>query len=177
MHTTTSRLQQIAAMYVEHRDQLQRVVERRSTTDPQTVEDACSHAWTQLLTHPDVELGPPRWRALAWLTQTAVHEAWRLERRRGDTISATEDDLEAAAAHRGAYTATNDELADQHARIELVREIPERPRRFLLRLALGYSYEEIAIQENASLRTTDRQIARAKRALREIEERERGGRR
>lgn len=47
-------------------------------------------------------------------------------------------------------------------------QIPERPRRFLLRLALGHSYHEIAAAESVSYRTTDRQITRAKRRLEEI---------
>jgi DNA-directed RNA polymerase specialized sigma24 family protein len=50
-----------------------------------------------------------------------------------------------------------------YARLQLVAQIPERPRRFLLRLALGYSYDEIAAVEGVSRTTTNKQIARAKR--------------
>jgi DNA-directed RNA polymerase specialized sigma24 family protein len=38
-----------------------------------------------------------------------------------------------------------------------------------LRLALGYSYREIAEAEHTSYSTTNKQIARAKRLLRELE--------
>jgi DNA-directed RNA polymerase specialized sigma24 family protein len=61
------------------------------------------------------------------------------------------------------------ELADQHLRLELVQQLPERPRRFLLRLALGYSYHEIAAAEGVTYTTTNKQIARAKRPLRELD--------
>ncbi len=54
-------------------------------------------------------------------------------------------------------------------RLDLVTQLPERPRRFLLRLALGYSYREIAIAEHASYSTTNKQIARAKRLLRALD--------
>jgi DNA-directed RNA polymerase specialized sigma24 family protein len=42
----------------------------------------------------------------------------------------------------------------------------------LLRLALGYSYAEIAAAEHASATTTNKQIARAKRILRDLEQTE-----
>ena len=62
-----------------------------------------------------------------------------------------------------------DELAVLRARRDLVAQIPQRPRRFLLRLALGYSYREIAADEGVSLTTTNKQIARAKRLLRALD--------
>jgi hypothetical protein len=61
------------------------------------------------------------------------------------------------------------EVAAQHLRLDLVAQIPERPRRFLLRLALGYSYDEISAAEGVSHTTTNRQIARAKRILRDLD--------
>jgi hypothetical protein len=39
----------------------------------------------------------------------------------------------------------------------------------LLRLAVGYSYHEIAAAEDASYSTTNKQMARAKRLLRELD--------
>ena len=45
---------------------------------------------------------------------------------------------------RGQLAPAADQLADQHSRVALVADIPERPSRFVLRLALGYSYREIA---------------------------------
>jgi DNA-directed RNA polymerase specialized sigma24 family protein len=61
------------------------------------------------------------------------------------------------------------DVVSQHLRLQLVGQLPERPRRFLLRLALGYSYSEIAEAEGASYTTTNKQIAKAKRLLRALD--------
>jgi hypothetical protein len=116
----------------------------------------------RLLTADQVNLHPPRWLALAWLTTVAVQEAWRLnsiDRRAGAFDPEMVDPISIGRerAVPGAH-----EVAAQHLRLELVSQIPERPRRFLLRLALGYSYDEISAAEGVSHTTTNRQIARAK---------------
>jgi len=174
MSPSSDRLEQIADMYAKHDDELHRLVRSRQFghghISPLVVDDACSFAWTQLLTHDYVNLGPPRWRALAWLTTCAVHEAWRLHRieyRAAPIVNATVD---AITAERDTGAPSAAELAEQHARLELVKQIPERPRRFLLRLALGYTYDEIAAAEGASYTTVNKQIARAKRLLRSLEQ-------
>ena len=160
---------QIAAMHRECAGELQRRVKRRAHADPQTIEDACSHAWLQLLTHHSVDLGPPDWGVLGWLTQIATREAWRLTARQGRDGLLDPVTIHGERRPRGPVGSGADELADQHARLQLVAQIPQRPRRFLLRLALGYSYREIAVHEQASLTTTNKQIARAKRLLRALE--------
>ncbi|MEJ7798117.1 MAG: hypothetical protein WKF42_06425 [Solirubrobacteraceae bacterium] len=146
---------------------MQRVA-RRAHADHQTIEDACSVAWLQLLTHPAVDLGPQNARVLGWLTQTATREAWRLV-----AAQARERPLDHAAIEyeqrtRGQLAPAADRLAAQHSRLALVAGIPERPRRFLLRLALDYSYCEIAAAERVSHTTTNNQIVRAKRHLRDL---------
>jgi DNA-directed RNA polymerase specialized sigma24 family protein len=163
-----TRNDQIAAMHRTHAGELRRRVAWLSHADPQTAEDACSHAWLQLLTHPSVDLASPDWSVLGWLTLTATREVRRLQSRRVregpiDPITISERRL------RGPLGPGADELADQHARLDLVAQIPQRPRRFLLQLALGYSYREIAAREDASLTTTNKQIARAKRLLRALD--------
>jgi DNA-directed RNA polymerase specialized sigma24 family protein len=177
MHTDTpvarlsiTRFEQIAVLHGQDARRLERRVARHMDAEPQTIEDACSFAWLQLLTHTSVDLGPPSGGVLGWLTQTATREAWRLEARRArdqllDHVAIERELL------REEVRPSVDELAAQHARLDLVAEIPERPRRFLMRLALGYSYCEIAAHENASLTTTNKQIARAKRSLRALDAR------
>ena len=174
MNTTTARLQQIAALHAEHARQLEELVARHARATPQTIEDACSYAWMQLLTHPCINVCRPCWSALAWLTQTAMREAWRLEADRAREELVDDAALERARRRRQDIAPAADEVADRHARLDLVAQLPERPRRFLLRLAMGFTYREIAKQENVSLTTTNKQIARAKRLLRELEAKEGG---
>ena len=79
MSPSTERLQQIASMYARHDDELRAVVRRRASgAQPATVEDACSFAWAQLISAEDVDVRPPRWGALAYVTTTAVRKAWQL---------------------------------------------------------------------------------------------------
>jgi len=171
-HSETSgrtRNDQIAALHRTHAGELRPRVAWRSRADPQTVEDACSHAWLQLLTDPSVDLASPDWSVLGWLTLTATREARRLQSRRVREGPVDLSTIERERRLRGPLGPGADELADQHARLDLVAQIPDRPRRFLLQLALGYSYREIAAHEDASLTTTNKQIARAKRLLRALD--------
>jgi DNA-directed RNA polymerase specialized sigma24 family protein len=72
------RLQQIATMYAEHHSTLHAIVRRRGSQNPDVVDDACQHAWAQLVAAQHIDLRPPGSRALAWLTTTAVRHAWLL---------------------------------------------------------------------------------------------------
>ncbi len=166
-----SRDEQITAMYEAHSDRLHAFVARRARTDSHTIEDACAHAWTQLARRPDIDdLTLPAWGAVAWLTTTAVREAWRLAEHQQHLVAVKDDDtLGTLAAARGITTPAADTVAAQHVRLDLLAEIPERPRRFLLRLGLGYSYAEIAEAERVSYTTTNAQIAKAKRILRDLQ--------
>ena len=171
--TPTNRLQHIAAMYAKHDAELCDVVRRRSGgAQPATIEDACSFAWAQLIAADHVDVRPPRWSALAYLTKTAIRKAWELRAAERRAAPYDHEQLDYMAAVRDINETAADEAAALQMRcdlaLDLVAQIPERPRRFLLRLALGYSYHEIAIAEGVSYRTTDRQITRAKRRLEEI---------
>jgi DNA-directed RNA polymerase specialized sigma24 family protein len=165
---STDRLAQLAALYVKHHAQLLSVVGRRVAAQPATVADACSHAWAQLLAAERIDLSVP-WGPLAWLTTTAVREAWRLNCLEWQTTPRSPNKLDAIIAGHDDTAPNTAKLAALHQRLELIDEIPERPRRFLLRLALGHSYDEIAAAEHASYSTTNKQIARAKGLLRELD--------
>jgi hypothetical protein len=71
----SERLQRITAMVDRHDAQLHRVVRRRGSRSPAIVDDACTYAWLQLLAAEHVDLRPPLWGALAWLTTCAVRYA------------------------------------------------------------------------------------------------------
>jgi RNA polymerase sigma factor (sigma-70 family) len=169
---STDRRQQLATLYATHHAQLLRVVGRRVTAQPATVADACSHAWAQLLAAERIDLTVP-WGPLAWLTTTAVREAWRLNKLGWRATPLSHDNL-AAIANADSATPSTDQLADLHDRLDLIDELPEHRRRFLLRHATGYSYNEIAAAEGVSDNTTRRLIAEARRGLRELD-RARGG--
>ncbi|MGH2944544.1 MAG: hypothetical protein ACRDLN_17415, partial [Solirubrobacteraceae bacterium] len=69
------RLERITAMVARHDDELRRVVRQRGSRRPEVVDDACTYAWMQLLGAEHVDLRPPLWEALAWLTSCAVRYA------------------------------------------------------------------------------------------------------
>ena len=164
MATTTSRADQIAALYAIEKDPLAGAVARQlRNVDAQTVEDACSHAWMQLLRHPNITLHPHgRHGALRWLTTGALREAWRLNERQRKTDGVTEHELGVAAVDAGTFAPSLENVALLRDRLDLVRQLPERPRRFLLRLMLGYSYDEIAAAEkSATASSTARSRARS----------------
>ncbi len=168
--TASARNEKIAALHRQYARQLELRVERRARASPETIEDACSFAWLQLLTHTSIDLDAPTRRALGWLTQTATREAWRLEarRRRDGLLDHVALDCELRLRERTALDA--EQIVAQHERLALVAQLPERPRRFLLRLALGYGYREIAaVHESVSLTATNHQIARARRLLRAVD--------
>lgn len=90
MSRHSDRLQHIIAMVSAHDAQLHRVVHRRGSASPEIVDDACAYAWIQLLAAEHVDVRPPRWGALAWLTSCAVRRARMLnEGRGGDALAAT----------------------------------------------------------------------------------------
>ena len=149
MPPTTERLQHIAAMFARHADELRDLVRRRASgAQPATIDDACSFAWTQLISAEHIDVRPPRWSALAWLTTTAICARPGRSRppsgapRPTTTASCTRSRSRAVSATRPPTSAPRCTLA-----LDLVAQIPERPRRFPLRLALGYSYDEISIAE------------------------------
>jgi DNA-directed RNA polymerase specialized sigma24 family protein len=176
MAPTPERTEQIAALYADHHETLRRAVHARSAgLSPSVVEDACAFAWLQLLTHEHIDVDPPHAGPLAWLTTTATREAWRMKRTERRATPLEHDVLDAAGVDRGHTGASAGDVAEQHLRLDLIEQIPERPRRFLLRLALGYSYDEIGAIEGACYTTVNKQIVRAKRLLREFEAEPRGG--
>jgi hypothetical protein len=78
----TRRADQIARIYADSHHELRRNVASALRSDPQTIQDACSHAWTQLLSHPDIDVTTSRCSILRWLTTTATRQAWRLQQLR-----------------------------------------------------------------------------------------------
>ena len=86
------------------------------------------------------------------------------------SASTTTTSSEVASIDTGEFVPSSEQLALLRERLDLVRQLPERPRRFLLRLMVGYSYNDIAAAEDVSYRIVNRQVARAKRLLRQLDE-------
>ncbi|MGI9100654.1 MAG: hypothetical protein ACR2H2_19550 [Solirubrobacteraceae bacterium] len=105
-----TRLQQIITMYAVHDHQLRRTVRRRGSHDPQIVDDACAHAWMRLLIAEDVDLRPPRWSALAWLTTCAVRRAW--------VLNASEPRAVATHAIRAGVPTAGEQAPDDEGSVE-----------------------------------------------------------
>ena len=167
MSPSTERHEQLAELYAAHAGQLRDVVRKHGSQNTQIVQDACAHAWAQLIAAEQISLQRPRRGVLAWLTTTANREAWRLQRDTTRVRATDSTAIDMLTAHPDDVAV--DELVIARLRLDLVSQLPERPRRFLLRLALGYSYREIAAAEHVSYTTTNKQIARAKRLLRDLE--------
>ena len=94
-----SRAVVVAAMRDRHGEQLQRLVERHVTRDAAIVDDACAHAWAELVDACDVDLRPPRWSALAWVTRRTMRRAHELVDARVDATRAAQ--RRARASGRG----------------------------------------------------------------------------
>ena len=155
-----------AQLYRSLAAKLERTVRVQVHAPREVIEDACHHAWTQLINHGD---GVNREAAFSWLATTAVRHAWKLNRRERRELS-----LEAAADEFGELPILSTtpgpperlEFREQLGRLE---ELPERQRRFIWLQAAGLTYIEMAAYTGDTIRTVDRQIARATERIRRLE--------
>jgi DNA-directed RNA polymerase specialized sigma24 family protein len=149
----------VARAYRDWSASLEHVV-RRLVRDSEVVEDACQFAWLRLVLH---RARVCEETAFGWLTQTAIHEAFKLGQRSARDLSL---DLELdLGADPVALTPEPSELLAQRERIGGVRNLGVRSQRFVWLHALGLSYTEMAAHERCTTRTVDRQLSRARREL------------
>jgi RNA polymerase sigma factor (sigma-70 family) len=123
------------------------------------IEDACQFAWSRLLHHRH---RVHRETVMSWLVRTAVHEAFKLLRRDRRELS-----LEAAA--EAAMLASPVQLIEYRERLAELGRLPERQQRAVWLHALGLNYAEIAGHEGCTTRTVERQLLRARQAIRHPE--------
>jgi RNA polymerase sigma factor (sigma-70 family) len=161
-HPAAPEADELAELYATLGDRLVRIV-RRDVRAPDTViEDACQFAWSRLVHHRE---RVRRETALPWLVTTAVREAIKLIRREAREAS-LEELIERAGEPRPAAAAPGlEEVVGQRARLEAIRQLPERQQRLVWLQALGLSYAEMSGCTGATPRTVERQLLRAKRAL------------
>ncbi len=141
-------------------DRLAQIVRRDVSAPEPVIEDACQFAWTRFVHHHQ---RVTRDATLAWLARTAIREAVKL-------IGRDRRELSLDAALEGGFEpgggSQPDLVAAQHARLAQIGALPERQRRLVWLHAAGLKYVEIAAYLGCSERTVERQLLRAKRALR-----------
>jgi len=155
-----------AQLYRSFAARLESTVRTQVHAPREVIEDACHHAWTQLINHGD---SVSRDAAFSWLATTALRHAWKLNRREHRELS-----LEAPAANLGElqFPSPLPEPAQRLEFREQMRELgdlPERQRRFIWLRAVGLSYIEMAAYTGDTVRTVERQIARASERMRQLE--------
>jgi RNA polymerase sigma factor (sigma-70 family) len=132
------------------------------------IDDACQVAWSRLIRYQG---SVRREAALAWLVTTARREALRLLRRSRRELSLDElAESDPEPGRRRALTPVNsvgpEEIVAWRSRLEEIGKLPVRQQRLVWLQGLGLSYTEMAGYEGASRRTVERQLLRAKQALR-----------
>jgi RNA polymerase sigma factor (sigma-70 family) len=155
-----------AELYRSLAAKLERTVRVQVHAPREVIEDACHHAWTQLINHGDAV---NRDAAFSWLATTAVRHAWKLNRRERRELS-----LEARADEFGEIpilspTPGPPERLEFREQLDYLAELPERQRRFIWLQAAGLTYVEMAAYTGDTVRTVDRQIARATERIRQLE--------
>ena len=153
-----------AQLYAERAAQLRQIVRCSVRAPDAVIDDACQVAWSRLLRR----WGSVRREAiLPWLVRTASRAALRSLQRSARDVSL---DQLCDAGHDptpiALRVAAPDEIAQLRARLDEIRALPERQQRLIWLQGLGLTYLEMADYTQATTRTVERQLMRAKRALR-----------
>jgi RNA polymerase sigma factor (sigma-70 family) len=142
-------------------DRLHQIVRFSIRAPEALIDDACQIAWSRLLRSRDRVRSEA---ALPWLVTTASREALHLARH-----SARELSLDELCSHHREWVAVPqapEEIVELRARLAEIRSLPERQQRLVWLQGLGFTYTEMAGRTGDSKRTVERQLMRAKRALR-----------
>jgi RNA polymerase sigma factor (sigma-70 family) len=159
INTECNRVGDVGELYGLLAPRLERIVRLDVRAPDVVIEDACQFAWNRLLHHRD---RVHQDTVLNWLVRVAVHEAFKLLRRARRELS-----LEAASEEAG--PATPAQLIECRERLAELERLPERQQRAVWLHALGLSYAEIAVYEGCTTRTVERQLLRARQAIRHPE--------
>ena len=141
----------LAELYGQLSKRLERIVRRDVRAPAPVIEDACQFAWVTLVSHRD---RVRQATTLPWLVKTAQHEAFKLVRRDGRDHS-----LEATLETAG--DATLRLAAPDPEELAVARE-----QRLMWLQGFGLSYAEMAECTGDTTRTVERQLLRARQAVR-----------
>ena len=156
----------LAELYGQLSKRLERIVRRDVRAPVPVIEDACQFAWVTLVSHRD---RVRQATTLPWLVKTAQHEAFKLVRRDGRDRS-LEATLETAGDVPPRLTAPDPhELAAAHDQLGQLQRLPPRQQRLIWLQGLGLSYAEMAQCTGDTTRTVERQLLRARQAVRGFE--------
>ncbi|HET7051701.1 MAG TPA: sigma-70 family RNA polymerase sigma factor [Solirubrobacteraceae bacterium] len=156
----------LAQLYGQLSKRLERIVRRDVRAPDPVIEDACQFAWVTLVSHRD---RVRQATTLPWLVKTAQHEAFKLVRRDGRDHS-LEATLEQAGDGKMRLSAPDpEELAVAHDRLGQLERLPARQQRLMWLQGFGLSYAEMARHTGDTTRTVERQLLRARQAVRGFE--------
>jgi DNA-directed RNA polymerase specialized sigma24 family protein len=129
-----------------------------TTSSPDTLEDACAHAWLQFLQHqPDRDANWP-----AWLFVVAKREAWAIERKLQREMPKG-DELGLSTSAKNAAVDNPIELFDDvDDALSVVAPLPSRLRRVALLHAFGSDREDIGDVTGGSATRVDHLLRRAR---------------
>jgi RNA polymerase sigma factor (sigma-70 family) len=162
-HAVPTAATEIGELYERFAAPLERIVRSDIRAPEPVIEDACQFAWSRLVHHA----GRVRREAvLAWLARTAIREAFKLIRREDRELSLEDTAALSSASLQPSRALGPEELSVCRDRLDTIRSLPERQQRLLWLHLLGLSYAEIASHTGCSERTVERQLLRAKRAVR-----------
>lgn len=127
------------------------------------IEDACQHAWIQLL-----RFQPDRDHVFGWLRLTALRDAWALCGRESRCLS-----LDVSLSDHQQLGTLADTIPGRDLEIELdardalraVGALRPKQRYALSRAVAGLSYEEIQAEGGLTFRQVDRHLRKARAAL------------
>jgi RNA polymerase sigma factor (sigma-70 family) len=154
----------VGELYGELSKHLEQIVRLDVRAPDAVIEDACQLAWSRLVVHSARVSSEG---ALSWLATTAVREALKLIRHNSRELSLDADPEQAGEWARPTPAPGPHEIFEQHERLATLRRLPPRQQRMLWLQGAGLSYAEIAAYTGCTTRTVERQLLRAKRALRE----------
>jgi RNA polymerase sigma factor (sigma-70 family) len=156
----------LAELYGQLSKRVERIVRRDVRAPAPVIEDACQFAWVTLFSHRD---RVRRATTLPWLVKTAQHEAFKLVRRDGRDHS-LEAALETAGDAPLRLTAPDPhELSAAHDQLGQLERLPPRQQRLMWLQGFGLSYAEMAECTGDTTRTVERQLLRARQAVRAFE--------